>query len=121
MAFDPEADFSVRFQLQITAAQRKKLDEASEWAGVSASALLRRMIEERWAEGAPRVGIDPASRPAEVRRSPGNPGRAQPGITAAGRPHQMDAQGGPVCGCGLPSAHESGWCGQCEVSERRIA
>jgi hypothetical protein len=24
----------------------------------------------------------------------------------------MDAPGGPVCGCGKPSRHESGWCGE---------
>ena len=28
-------------------------------------------------------------------------------------PHQMDAVDGPVCSCGRPSAHESGWCGIC--------
>ena len=26
-------------------------------------------------------------------------------------PARMDAPGGPVCGCGRPSRHESGWCG----------
>lgn len=30
------------------------------------------------------------------------------------RPHRMDAPGGPVCGCGQPSRHESGWCGSCQ-------
>lgn len=120
MAFDPSADFSERFQLQITKEQRKKLGDIAEWAGISASAMLRRIIEERWAEGAPAAGIDPATQPAQVRRPAGNQGHAAaPGITAAGRPHQMDAPDGPVCGCGLPSAHESGWCGRCEVAARR--
>lgn len=27
--------------------------------------------------------------------------------------HRMDADGGPQCECGKPSAHESGWCGGC--------
>ena len=29
--------------------------------------------------------------------------------------HRMDADGGPVCRCGKPSTHESGWCGACGV------
>jgi hypothetical protein len=29
------------------------------------------------------------------------------------RPHVMDAPDGPMCQCGKPSAHESGWCGTC--------
>lgn len=30
--------------------------------------------------------------------------------------NRMDAPGGPQCGCGRPSAHESGWCGtECEA------
>lgn len=33
----------------------------------------------------------------------------EPAVTL--RPAQMDAPGGPVCGCGAPSRHESGWCG----------
>lgn len=28
-------------------------------------------------------------------------------------PARMDAPDGPVCGCGKPSRHESGWCGEC--------
>ena len=27
------------------------------------------------------------------------------------RPARMDAPDGPICGCGRPSTHESGWCG----------
>jgi hypothetical protein len=27
--------------------------------------------------------------------------------------HKLGARGGPVCQCGQPSRHESGWCGQC--------
>jgi hypothetical protein len=116
MAFDPDADFAERFQIQLTKEQRKKLGEISDWAGTSASALLRRMIEERWAEGAAAAGIDVSTRKgSEVRRPPGNPG-----ITGAGRPHQMDAPGVPVCGCGLPSTHESGWCGRCDVTDSVI-
>ena len=26
--------------------------------------------------------------------------------------HRMDAPGGPVCACGEPSGHPSGWCGR---------
>ena len=29
--------------------------------------------------------------------------------------HKLDLPGGPECRCGQPSAHESGWCGVCEV------
>lgn len=31
-------------------------------------------------------------------------------------PARMDAPDGPVCGCGNPSRHESGWCGVCPLS-----
>ena len=27
-------------------------------------------------------------------------------------PNRMDAPGGPICGCGQPSVHESGSCGR---------
>jgi hypothetical protein len=118
MAFDPSADFSDRFQLQLTKEQRRKLAEVSDWSGESASALLRHIIEERWDELAPSHGVDVSKRVgAQVRRPPGNLGGPRPGISAAGRPHQMDAPDGPVCGCGLPSTHESGWCGQCDVTD----
>lgn len=30
---------------------------------------------------------------------------------AVPRPAAMDATDGPVCGCGRPSTHDSGWCG----------
>jgi hypothetical protein len=32
-----------------------------------------------------------------------------------GPPHQMDAPDGPLCRCGQPSRHESGWCGECRL------
>jgi hypothetical protein len=33
-------------------------------------------------------------------------------LPGCGGPYRMDAPGGPVCSCGLPSRHESGWCGR---------
>lgn len=27
--------------------------------------------------------------------------------------HKMDGDDGPVCNCGQPSQHQSGWCGKC--------
>ena len=102
MAFDPEADFSVRCQLQITAAQRKKLDEAAErvWAGVSASVLLRRMIEARWSRGrAPASGSTTSPRgPAEVASLARQPrpraARRHPPRATATR---WTRKGGPAC------------------------
>lgn len=29
--------------------------------------------------------------------------------------HKMDAAEGPLCACGKPSVHESGWCGECDA------
>jgi hypothetical protein len=29
------------------------------------------------------------------------------------QPNDMNAPDGPRCGCGMPSVHESGWCGDC--------
>ncbi len=33
-------------------------------------------------------------------------------LPGCGGPSIMDAPGGPVCSCGQPSRHESGWCGR---------
>lgn len=34
------------------------------------------------------------------------------------RAHKMDGPDGPVCMCGAPSGHESGWCGWCGSSSK---
>ena len=36
-------------------------------------------------------------------------------------PYRMDAPGGPVCSCGRPSRHESGWCGRAPDDETTLA
>ena len=41
----------------------------------------------------------------------GTYGKGQQFCAAGMRPARMDAPDGPVCGCGRPSRHESGWCG----------
>ena len=33
-------------------------------------------------------------------------------LPGCGGPYRLDAPGGPVCSCGQPSRHESGWCGR---------
>lgn len=38
--------------------------------------------------------------------------------TLPGRPHHLDGLDGPLCGCGRPATHQSGWCGtRCSVVE----
>lgn len=34
-------------------------------------------------------------------------------------PHNMDAPDGPICGCGEPSRHDSGWCGSDDCENLR--
>ena len=41
---------------------------------------------------------------------------AAPRSSGTPAPHRMDAPDGPVCGCGRPSTHASGWCGVCARS-----
>lgn len=38
-----------------------------------------------------------------------------------GRPHELNAPEGPLCGCGAHSEHPSGWCGACTDGTYRAA
>lgn len=68
-----------------------------------ASAIRARSKMEAPADGSKASG--------ESAASSGPAGSSVAGQEPSPKPHVMDATDGPVCACGKPSTHESGWCG----------
>jgi len=90
------ADMRSLFERIVPVSERgAALDKVAKRAGVDRREVARLM--------APKAGeLAPGAVWEPVPGRPAGPCRG---------PYQMDAPGGPICSCGRPSRHESGWCG----------
>ena len=95
---------------------REKGEPGKEVAGCAVTLLAAATANGVDAEKELDIELSRIQEPEVIARCRRRQSEKREALVALDGANRMDAPGGPQCGCGRPSAHESGWCGtECEA------